>query len=152
MAYLIDPERVPKDFMGIIRADVLLENTEDRALVERGLMREGDLRSTLSTGIVDTGARMLLLPEDVVDHLGLTRRRTTGVRYADGRRADLPVAGPVTITIQNRTMISECLVGPQASAMLIGQIELERLDLVANCADRTLMPNPASPDRPLLPV
>lgn len=152
MAYLVDPERVPKSFMGIIRADLHLENSEDRARFEDGHIAEDDIRTLVVAGMVDTGARMLYLPLDLVDELGLPIRRTTGVRYADGRRADIPVAGPVTITILGRTMTSECLVGPPESDVLIGQIELERLDFVANCAERTLIPNPESPDRPLLPV
>lgn len=49
-------------------------------------------------------------------------------------------------------MDTDCIVGPPAGEMLIGQSELERLDLVASCAERTLVPNPESPIYPLLPV
>jgi len=62
--------------------------------------------------MVATGARMLYLPEDIVAKLGLTTRYKTRVRYADGRREEIPVAGPVTITIQGRSINSDCLVGP----------------------------------------
>ena len=33
---------------------------------------------------------------------------------------------------------------------LAGQVVMEQLDLVADCATRTLGPRPESPDRPLL--
>ena len=34
MAYLVDSQRVQESFMGIIRADLHLENSEDRALFD----------------------------------------------------------------------------------------------------------------------
>lgn len=152
MEHLVEPDRIPKDFMGIVRADLFLENSEDRTIYERGLIAEDEIRSLIVTGLVDTGARMLFLPQDLVERLGLTTRRTTRVRYADGRQEEVPMAGPLSITIQGRTMESNCLVGPANGEVLIGQIELERLDFLINCAERTLVPNPASPDMPLLPV
>lgn len=152
MENLVEPDRIPKDFMGIVRADVFLENSEDRTVFERGLIQEDEIRSTTITGIVDTGARMLFLPADVVAYLGLTTRRFTRVRYADGRQEEVPMAGPLSITIQGRTMESNCLVGPAGGEVRVGQIELERLDFLINCAERMLVPNPASPDMPMLPV
>ena len=38
------------------------------------------------------------------------------------------------------------------SEPLVGQIVLEALDLIADCATQTLHPRPESPDRPLLKV
>ena len=60
------------------------------------------------------------------------------------------VAGPVTVHIGDRFMSADCIVGPPSSEPLIGQIVLGALDLVADCANRTLGPRPESPDRPLL--
>ena len=42
------------------------------------------------------------------------------------------------------------MVGPPLSEPLVGQIVLERLDLIANCANGTLALCPESPDLPLL--
>ena len=60
------------------------------------------------------------------------------------------VAGPVTVQIGNRFMNADCFIGPPSSEPLIGQIVLEALDLVADCANRTVGPCPESPDSPLL--
>ena len=49
-----------------------------------------------------------------------------------------PVAGPVTVQIGNRFMNADCIIGPPQSEPLIGQIVLEALDLVADCANRTV--------------
>ena len=96
--------------------------------------------------IVDTGAVMLALPQDVVEELGLRIFRTVVVTYADERR----VAGPVTIKIGKRFMNTDCIVGPPASEALIGQVILEELDLIPDCQKQTLTPRPESPIYPSL--
>ena len=45
-------------------------------------------------------------------------------------------------------MTMECIVGPPLSEVLIGQVVLERLDLIADCTNRTLTPR--YEDYPLL--
>ena len=136
--------------MGEIVASMELENTTDIDNASDGLRDESTVRRTRVEGVVDTGAVMLVLPENVVTRLGLRTRREVVVTYADERRETRPVAGPVTIHIGNRFMIAECVVGPPLSEPLIGQIVLEALDLVADCANRTVAPRPESPDSPLL--
>ena len=115
---------------------------------EQGYHDESRIRSTAVTGIVDTGAVTLLLPQNVVERLGLKTRRTVVVTYADDRKEERPVAGPVTIEVCDRFMSTDCIVGPPLSDPLIGQVVLESLDLIADCAKQTLLPR--TPDYPLL--
>lgn len=136
--------------MGEIVASVELENAADRGIVSQGLRDESTVRRTTVEGVVETGAMMLMLPENVVSRLGLERQREVVVTYADERKETRPVAGPVTVHIGNRFMITDCIVGPPLSEPLIGQIVLAALDLVADCTNRTLAPRPESPDSPLL--
>ena len=136
--------------MGEISTLVELENTVDRGVAARGLLDESAIRRTTVEGVVDTGAVMLVLPENVVSRLGLETQREVVVSYADERKETRPVAGPVTIHIGNRFMNTDCVVGPPLSEPLIGQIVLEALDLVADCTNRTVAPRPESPDSPLL--
>ncbi|MCY4119396.1 MAG: retroviral-like aspartic protease family protein [Acidobacteria bacterium] len=136
--------------MGEVVVDVELENSADRAVFERGHGRASDIRSSTVEAIVDTGAVMLVLPQNVVERLGMNVLRTVVVTYADERKEERPVAGPLTVRIGNRFMITECVVGPPLSQPLLGQIVLEALDLVVDCAKRTLGPRPESPDYPLL--
>ena len=136
--------------MGEIVASMELENTIDRGVVKQGLRDESTVRRTTVEGVVDTSAVMLVLPENVVNWLGLETQREVVVTYADERKETRPVAGPVTVQIGNRFMNADCIIGPPLSEPLIGQIVLEALDLVADCANRTLAPRPESPDSPLL--
>ena len=136
--------------MGEITVNITLENAGDRAVFERGYSEESAIRRSGIDAIVDTGPVMLVLPQNVVERLGLEIRRTVIVSYADERKEERPVAGPLTICIGERFMNTDCIVGPPLSEPLIGQVILEELDLLADCTNRTLTPRPESPDYPLL--
>ena len=131
-----------------ILVDVELENTGDRVAFEDGLRAEPDIRRTVANGIVDTGAVTLVLPQNIVERLGVRTRRTVVVTYADERKEERPVAGPVTLQIGDRFMTIDCIVGPPFSETLVGQVVMETLDLIADCRQQTLLPR--MPDYPLL--
>ena len=134
--------------MGEIHADVTLENTVDRGVFDRGHGDEADIRRSTVDGIVDTGTVTVVLPQNVVERLGLEQQGTPFVTCADERRDERPLAVPVTVRIGNRAMVTNCVVGPPLSEPLIGQVVLETLDLIADCTNRTLTPR--YPDYPLL--
>jgi len=136
--------------MGEVVVEVGLENALDRERQLEGELPENKVRRLAVKAVVDTGAVMLMLPQDVVDALGLRTRRDVIVSYADERKEKRPVAGVVTLTIGNRAMATECIVGPPLSEPLIGQVVLEELDLLPDCQHRTLAPRPESPHYPLL--
>ena len=134
--------------MGTIVATMELENAGDRVAFEEGFRKESEIRRTQVDGIVDTGAVVLVLPQNVVERLGLKQRRTVIVTYADGRKEQRPVAGPLNVQIGDRGMSTDCVVGPPLCEVLIGQVILERLDLIADCGHQRL--HPRVPDYPLL--
>ena len=134
--------------MGEIAVDFELENSVDVEVFERGLGEESGVRRARAHGVVDTGATMLVLPQNLVERLGLAIQETAVVWYADDRREERPVAGPVTVRIGDRSTRTDCLVGPPRGEVLIGQIVLEALDLIADCKNRTLTPR--VPDHPVL--
>jgi hypothetical protein len=47
-------------------------------------------------------------------------------------------------------METDCVVNPPASEPLLGQIILERLDLLVDCKEGKLVPRPESPYMPML--
>ncbi len=61
---------------------------------------------------------MLVLPQNVVERLGLETRRTVIISYADERKEERHVAGPLTIHMGNRFMSTDCIVGPPLSEPL----------------------------------
>jgi len=132
----------------IVRAE--LENVVDRVNWENGRIAESEIRSYELDATVDTGAVMLVLPQNVVEKLGVKNRRTVIVSYVDERKEERPVAGPLTIKLGDRFMTTDCIVGPPLSEPLVGQVVLEELDLLADCTNHKLIPRPESPDYPLL--
>jgi clan AA aspartic protease len=144
--------RTPDDCMGEIRSTLQLENADDRAVFERGHLDEDAIRSVEIEGVVDTGARTLALPQEVVERLGVRTLREVNVGYADDRRETRPMVGPINVTIAGRTTVAEAVVLPSGSEALVGQTVLESLDLVADCANERLAPSPESPDLPFLPL
>lgn len=134
--------------MGEIHTEVTLENTDDRGYFRRAGGDGSEIRRTTVDGIVDTGAVTLLLPQNVVERLGLEQQGTAFVTYADERREERALAGPVTVQIGNRSMIMNCVVGPPLGETLIGHVILKTLDLIADCTNRTLTPR--YPDYPML--
>ena len=138
--------------MGEIIVEIELENAGDRGLARAGHLREADVRRTAIRAVADTGAMMLALPADVVSRLGIGEIGSVNATHADGRRGELPIAGPLTVRIGDRRMATDCVVVPVGADALIGQIVMQRLDLIADCANQTLGPRPESPDRSLLRV
>ncbi len=89
-----------------------------------------------------------MIPEQIASELGLRQRGTRRVVYADERRDDRPLAGPVTVRIGELTTRTDCIVGVAGSQVLIGQLVLEALDLVADCRAGTVTPR--HPEGPVL--
>ena len=138
--------------VGEIIVDIHLENLHDRGLFQGGHLPEDEIRSATVPAVADTGAVMLALPQEVVDQLGLQSVRTINTTFADGRRGELDVAGPLSVTIGDREMPTDCIVLPAGAEALVGQIVMERLDLIADSLNQRLTPRPESPDRPMLRV
>jgi len=138
------------DEMGRVIAQLKLTNHTDLQNAQRGLAPAEGVKTVAIEALVDTGATMLLLPADVVDELGLLRERMRKVRYADGRVEELAWVGGVRLEVLGREMVCDALVAPAGTTPLLGQIQLEELDLIVDPKSRELRVNPASPDLPLL--
>ena len=136
--------------MGEVIVELKLENTVDRELVKRGLMKEDEVRSLTTKAVVGSGAAMLVLPQDQVEALGLRELRKAIVTYADERKEERMVAGTVAVRVGKREANVECIIGPPASEVLLGQIPLEIMDLLVDCSQQKLVPRPESPLLPML--
>lgn len=136
--------------MGDVYVELELENYTDRVLAKRGYLDENSIRSAKVRVSTDTGATMLVLPEDLVDALGLERMGKVIVTYADERKEERETAGVVTVRVGKREMETRCVVGPPGSEPLLGQIILEELDLLVDPKEGKLVPRPESPYLPTL--
>jgi clan AA aspartic protease len=140
----------PEANMGEIRAKVRLVNAVDEALARRGRIPAQDVRVYDADAMVDTGAVRMIIPVHVMQHLGLEARGQRVAEYADGRRESVDVTEPVVVELLGRDTLEEALV--LGDEVLVGQTVLEKLDLLADCANRRVLPNPAHPDQPVTKV
>jgi len=101
--------------------------------------------------LIDTGATMVVLPQDIVDKLGLRKVREVKVRYANKVEIK-PVYRAVIIEIFGREGTFDVIGEEEGSQPLIGQVVLEVLDLIVDPKTRKLIPNPASPETPMIDI
>lgn len=136
--------------MGEVRVQVKLTNAVDEILVNRGLLNPNQLRVCETQALVDTGAVRTVLPMQIVQQLGLKIRGQQIAKYADGREEAVGLTEPVIIELEGRQTTEVTLV--TGDEVLIGQTVLETLDLLVNCKNQPLIPNPAHPDYSVLRV
>ena len=135
--------------MGEVYVEVELENYADRVLAEHGHLDPSEVRRERVKLLADSGATALVLPQDLVERLGLKlREKKVIVSYE--RREERPVAGVVRVIVGDRATETDCVVGPPLSEPLLGQIILERLDLLVDAKEGRLVPRPESPYLPML--
>jgi len=102
--------------------------------------------------VVDTGATMLVLPQDVIDKLNLRKMREVKVRYANNKTEIKSIYGVVTVEMCGRAGEFNVLAEPEGAQPLVGQIILEQLDLIVDPSTRKVIPNPRSPEMPMVEV
>jgi len=136
--------------MGKVTVRVKISNYGDQLAVKEGRKQPEDVRRIEVDGLVDTGATLCVLPESIVQQLGLPINRTAPVMYADGRVGEIGVAGGAYLEIKGRYAEVECLVEKNSDQVLIGQVPLEVMDWHVDMKERALKPRPESPDAPLL--
>jgi len=102
--------------------------------------------------VVDTGATVMVLPQNIVDELSLRKIREVTVKYANNQRQQKSIYAGLLVDIKGRIGNFDALAEEAGTEALIGQIVLEELDLVVEPGTRTLMPNPRSPEVPMVEI
>lgn len=136
--------------VGEIRVKVRLTNLHDETRLRHGQIKKEDVRTYEADALVDTGAVRSVIPSHVLQQLGVGTRGTRVAEYADGRKDTVGISEGILFDILGRDTIEEALV--LGDEVLIGQTVLEKLDLLADCANQRLIPNPAHPDQPVSKV
>ncbi|MCC7293778.1 MAG: hypothetical protein IT449_17100 [Phycisphaerales bacterium] len=129
---------------------VKLTNAMDESLARRGRLSDKDVRAYEADAMVDTGAVQSVVPIHVLQRLGVEIRGERVAEYADGRCDTAGISEPILFELQGRDTMEDAL--GLGNEVLIGQTVLEKLDLLADCSGRRLIPNPAHPDQPVTKV
>ena len=136
--------------MGAVRVHLKLTNAIDEALIRRGLLNPDMLRVCETEALIDTGAVRTVLPQSVVTQLGLNIRSQQIAQFANGTEEPVGLTEPVIIEIDGRETTEATLV--TGNTVLIGQTVLETLDLLVDCRNQRLIPNPEHPNYPVLRI
>jgi clan AA aspartic protease len=133
--------RAPGDNgLGRFRIELNVANNDDVAAVRQGKLKPEKVRRTTIQGVVDSGAAKLVIPQAVVEHLGLPLSTKVTVRCADGRMVKRPTAEAAYVEILGRHGTFTAIVEPKRDSALIGAIVLEDLDLLMDCANQRVVP------------
>ncbi len=133
--------------MGEIRVKVRITNQFDEMQARRGMIPWDQVRRYDADAAVDTGAVRPVVPPHVIDLLGVELFGQRVAQYADGRTETVPMSESMLFKVLDRETQEEAFV--LGTEVLIGQTILEKLDLLADCANQKLVPNPAHPDQPV---
>jgi predicted aspartyl protease len=132
--------------VGRFSVEFQVANYGDLTLVQRGLLMPDQVRRQTISGLVDSGAAKLVLPQAVVKQLGLTPGDPISVRYADGRQVQRHQAEGAYVELLGRHGTFTVIVEPRRKTALIGAIVLEDLDLLVDCPHQRLVPrDPSGP-------
>ena len=126
--------------MGRFAVEIALANNRDVQLAESGAIPADKVRRVRIQGVIDTGAARLVLPESVVEELGLPAAGKAKVRYADQRTSTRKRVSNVLLELLGRESVFSAVVEPKRQTALIGAIVLEELDLVVDCTTQRLYP------------
>jgi predicted aspartyl protease len=138
--------------MGLVMTKVTILNFVDLQNANAGLISRDSIRSVTLEALADTGAIGMAIPEDVAERLGAPVVSHERVRVADGRLLVVPRVGGLWIEVLERGVQGEAYVLPKGATPLLGAVQMELMDLVVVPASGEVIPNPAHPDGPILPL
>ena len=136
--------------MGKVRVKVKLTNSFDESLARRGKISEKEIRTYEADALVDTDAVSSVVPLNVMKQLGVLAIGTRVAEYADGRKDAVQLTEPITFDIIGRETIESAMV--LGDEVIIGQTILEVIDMLVDCNNRKLIPNPAHPNQPVVKI
>ena len=123
------------DDMGTFRANVEIENPA----------RPG-ARRIITSALVDTGAELSWFPREVLEELGVERRKLWHFRQADGTVLTR-WTGAVSVYVADVWTVDEVVLGEPGDLVLLGARSLEGLNLRVDPATKRLVdagPAPAA--------
>ena len=136
--------------MGKVVTKAWLRNNQDLTRLADGRIAVDQVRQQEQELIVDTGARAVGLPLSIIEQLGLPPTRKVTVTLSDGSRQERQLYGELRVQVGDRDDVFSCVSKPEGAPLLLGQIVLEVLDLVVDCGQQRLIPNPEAPDGMML--
>jgi clan AA aspartic protease len=133
--------------MGVFRVPVKVRNWQIRYLPSDKQGKEIECEA-----LVDSGAAEFALPVELLEPLRLEYLGEVRVYTADAGEHDYRVFGIAEVAVQGRVCQVRVIELPHGAEPLLGAVPLEEMDWHISPAGKRLVPNPRSPEKPLLPL
>ena len=102
------------------------------------IRNRNDGRERSLTGVVDTGASFTVIPEHILDDLGVPRDEVELFSLADGSVQELAL-GRAEMELEGRTRDVYVVFGTSREKILLGAMALEAFALAADAKNRRLI-------------
>ena len=132
--------------MGLVHAEIELVRGADVVLYQEGYITKEQIKKMTVTALVDSGAYMLAINENVKAQLDLKVIDEQIAELADGSKIKLDIVGPVEVRFENRSTTCRAMVLPGDAEILLGAIPMEDLDVLIHPREQKLIVNPSSPN------
>ena len=133
--------------MGVFSVPIKVRNWQNQFLPPE---QHGE--ELVCDALVDTGAVELALPTELVERLKLKEVGSIRAFTADGGRHEFRLFGIAEVEVQERTCQVRVIELPHGAKPLLGAVPLEQMDWHVSPLEKKLVPNPESPDGPLVPM
>lgn len=131
--------------MGLIYADIKLINGEDLVLARRHIIGQEEVKEMTINVLVDSGAYMLAINENIQAQLQLPVIEKRKAQLANGSIEEYDVVGPVEVRFKNRQSTCRAMVLPGDNEPLLGSIPMEDMDVLIHPLRQELIVNPEHP-------
>lgn len=131
--------------MGLVYADIELINGGDLEMARRNLLDVDEVKRMHVNILVDTGAIMLCINENIQEQLQLPVVETRKAQLANGHIVECNVVAPVEVRFKNRQTTCRAMVLPDDSEPLLGAIPMEDMDVLVHPSRQELIIHPDHP-------
>ena len=114
-------------------------------MFRQGLIEETEIKQTTITALVDSGAFMLSINENIKTQLNLPLIENQFVTLADESTIEVEIVGPVEVKFENRSTTVRALVLPGDAEVLLGAIPMEDMDVLIDPRQQKLVVNTKHP-------
>jgi clan AA aspartic protease len=131
--------------MGLVYAEIDIISVDDIVLHRRGIIDESEIKKVTVTALVDSGAYMLSINDNIKTQLDLPVIENQFVTLADESSIEVEIVGPVEVHFENRSTSVRAVVLPGEAEVLLGAIPMEDMDVLVDPRQRKLVVNPKHP-------
>ena len=131
--------------MGHTYTDIELISVDDLVLHRHGFLTEDRIKRMRVTALVDSGAYLLVINDNIRQQLDLPFIEEQTMRLADDSERRVEIVGPVEVRFENRSTTVRAAVFPGDAEPLLGVIPMEDMDVLIDSKQQRLIVNPETP-------